>query len=58
MRKILLLSSLLVLAACASDTTAPDPQPQLEQGGTPPNCWPGYHVEGQGAGGYACVPNG
>ena len=53
-----LLSGLLVLGACA-DTTAPvEPQPNLETGGTPPNCWPGYHTEIQGSGGVVCVPNG
>ncbi len=56
-RFFLLASGLLVLGACA-DTAAPtDPQPSFEQGGTAPNCWNGYHTEGQGSGGYVCVPN-
>jgi hypothetical protein len=53
-----ILLSGLMLGACA-DTTAPvEPTPSFEQGGTAPNCWAGYHSEGQGSGGYVCVPNG
>jgi len=52
-----ILFSGLMLGACA-DTTAPvEPTPSFEQGGTAPNCWTGYHSEGQGTGGYTCVLN-
>ena len=53
-----ILLSGLMLGACA-DATAPDEsKPSFEQvGGTAPNCWAGYHSEGQGTGGYICVPN-
>ena len=52
-----LLSGLLALGACADSTAPAEPTPSFEQGGTAPNCWPGYHTEGQGSGGYVCVPN-
>lgn len=62
MKRLIALTALLVLSACASGTEPTDPKPSFEeQGGVPPNCLPGYHAEGQGWGGYGpprCVANG